>query len=81
MNLTRIIKIEYFEKTLIFDLEELKFIIIDDTETIFGFNSREITVTKHENDVGSDLRRISLDIYSVWKRYTENMEFINRIIE
>lgn len=81
MKISSILKKEYYGQTFFFDMVDIGFIIYDqeNRELRISFKhtgGNPLVIKRHANDAKDDLKRISLDIYSSWNTYIENMTII-----
>lgn len=83
MQIISLIKKEYYDTILIFDVNELSYMIIKNDYTEFKFKNSgndTLCILKSDNDINNDLKRISLDIYSSWKKYVDNIHMIQQVM-
>lgn len=74
MKISAILKKEYFNDIVFFDLESLSHAQYKDDIAVFRFKEgNEIIVFRNEADKKNSLREIFLDVYSSWKNYIDNM--------
>lgn len=83
MQILSLIKKEYFDTTIIFDVNDLNYMVIKSDYTEFKFKNSGndvLCIIKSDSDTNDSLKRISLDIYSSWKKYVDNMHMIQQVM-
>jgi hypothetical protein len=78
LEITSIVKKEYYDTVFVVDLTEMTFTYYDGKTLSIVFKSGDqLMVEKHEKDLKNDLKKMSLDIYSIWNKYIQNVNMWN----
>lgn len=82
MLISSIIKKEYYDSIVVIDLNELSHAeYINDIAAFYFKNNGCIELIRNAKDANNDLKKMFLDLYSSWRKYSENINIITQVME